>query len=274
MKQFILRFCQFVFSFLGNDFKRKTIVHLATAFKVNLLGLAYNNVGILNYKNLQVSGEQHVIKKVLPKYMGASPVLFDVGANIGNYSKVLHNTFPSADIFSFEPNTVTYEALEKNLGEFHNIRRCNLGLSRETKEASIYFEQQNHISPFTTLYKELVPEQDVLEMSIHLTTLDNFCYEHGIEEIDFLKIDTEGHEYDVLMGAKEMIRNQKVKIIQFEFNEMHVISRVFLRDLYLLLKGYDFYRLLPNGLLPLNPYHSRFEIFQFQNILCVREGLV
>src|SRR6185436_3522307 len=92
--------------------------------------------------------------------------------------------------------------------------------------------------------------------------------------VDFLKIDTEGNELKVLKGAQSLLQKNAIRAIQFEFNEMNVVSRVFLRDFYDILAGYTFYRLLPDGLLPLGRYSARNEIFAFQNIFAVNDAVI
>jgi len=71
-----------------------------------------------------------------------------------------------------------------------------------------------------------------------------------------------------------MIKNiaeNKIKLLQFEFNEMNIISRVFLKDFYSLLRGFDFFRLDTQRLIPLPNYDATNEIFKFQNILAINK---
>jgi len=60
-----------------------------------------------------------------------------------------------------------------------------------------------------TLYKGQLQEVD-------LKSVDNFCYEHHIENISFLKVDTEGYDLEVLKGAENMLKNQAAAILQVE----------------------------------------------------------
>jgi hypothetical protein len=69
--------------------------------------------------------------------------------------------------------------------------------------------------------------------------------------IYFLKIDVEGAEMDVLAGANQLIKNKKIKFLQFEYGPNCIISKVFLKDFFLLLENYTIYRILKNGLRPL-----------------------
>ena len=104
--------------------------------------------------------------------------------------------------------------------------------------------------------------------------LDAAAAELGFAKIDLLKIDTEGHELAVLQGAKQLLERGAIDVIQFEFNEMNVISRVYMRDFMQLLADFRFFRLLPTGAMPMDAYDPRvMEIFAFQNIACVRRDL-
>jgi hypothetical protein len=99
--------------------------------------------------------------------------------------------------------------------------------------------------------------------------LDDVAANEGVEYIDFLKIDTEGHELAVLSGGSRLLREKRIGHIQFEFNALHVFSRAFFRDFRNILSDYELYRLLPKGLLPLDTSITSTEIFGFQNILAV-----
>ena len=107
-----------------------------------------------------------------------------------------------------------------------------------------------------------------------MDTLDNFAKKEKIKKIDFLKIDIEGNELSVLEGAKNLIKGNKISLIEFEFNEMNAYSRTFFKDFINLLPNFKFYRIMPKGLYKLGPYKPiTHEIFAFQNILAVKKGL-
>ena len=62
-------------------------------------------------------------------------------------------------------------------------------------------------------------------------------------------------------------------LFRSEFNEMNIASRVFLKDFFALLNGFDPFRLNKTMLMPLSPYESRNEIFRFQNLIAVRRDI-
>jgi hypothetical protein len=108
------------------------------------------------------------------------------------------------------------------------------------------------------------------EYDIKMTTLDRYCERKGIIQVDFLKLDTEGHELEGLRGAKNLLESKKIKVIQFEFGEMNVFARVYLKDFYDLLKDYRFFRIDTHRLIPLPTWEREYEIFKFQNFVAIK----
>ena len=103
---------------------------------------------------------------------------------------------------------------------------------------------------------------------VDVDILDDFILRNSIEKINLLKIDTEGNELNVLLGAQASLKSGLIEVIHFEFNEMNVFSRVLFKDIWEFLPNYDFYRMLPNGLVPIQNYSPVFcEIFAYQNIV-------
>jgi hypothetical protein len=106
-----------------------------------------------------------------------------------------------------------------------------------------------------------------------METLDNYLTEQRLARVDFLKIDTEGNELAVLHGAKQSLAQDRIGIIQFEFNDMNLVSRCFLRDFRLLLPRHKLFRMVRSGLLKIPQTPLRSELFGFQNIVALPESL-
>jgi len=231
-----------------------------------------NNIGILNYRNSNESGEYTFLKKYFS--LINTPIVFDIGANKGNYIKMVSEINKGAKIFAFEPDKTAYNKLGSIKSD--NISLYNYGLSDKVGEMEFYNRKDELGSGHSSLYKEVITDihkVGFISMVYKFSTIDNFVMENNIQKIDLLKIDTEGHELAVLIGAKETIEAGKVSIIHFEFNEMNVISRSFFRDFILILSEYNFYRMLPDSIVKLEPYVPvRMEIFAFQNIVAIRKG--
>ena len=250
------------------------INYLAHLHNFNLLLHTYRNMGI-HIASDELSGETKLLEFFNSRWKGGQHrIIFDVGANIGQYSKWLLEHFQNAEIHAFEPGNAAFKSLYKELGG-HKIMLNNCGLGRAKGSLKLYnpseFKHNQHGTIYKNVLSDLLDKSELIEEIVQIDTIDHYCKEHKISQIDFLKIDTEGHELDVLRGAQKMISAGRIKHIQFEFNEMNIISRVFLKDFYELLEGYHFYRLHTNQLIKLGKYSSSNEIFQFQNILASKE---
>jgi FkbM family methyltransferase len=261
-----------------HNFCNKCILLLVKIAKVDLIVFAYENCGIGKSYGFEASGEDYFVVEKL-KYLipsGNEQIFFDVGANIGDYSKLLSTNFPSSTIHTFEPNPNTYKLLCKNLPK--NIITINKALGDETKSEKLYTLKNNTTSVRSTsderIIKAMEPTEEVVSFDIKIETLDNYCVENKIDKIDFLKIDAEGYELEVLRGGKNLLKQSKIGVIQFEFNEVNTIKRIFLRDFFdLLAKQYLLYRLDTKKLIPLGNYSIKHEIFIFQNIIAINKSI-
>jgi len=223
---------------------------------------------------LTSTGELQAARYVARKLSGTRrPVIFDVGANIGDFSEFCCETFGDCEVHAFEPSLATYEMLTNNLKRAKvDAQTHYLGFSDEEREAPLYSsEPGSTIASLHELQRPIRPFRDELTEVVKLTTIDAFCHEQGIERIDYLKLDIEGHEYYALRGANRMLAARLIRFIQFEFGDNNVSSRTYLDDFERLLgESYRIYRIVPGGLVPWNYGGGRSEIFATMNYLCER----
>ncbi|PCI98572.1 MAG: methyltransferase FkbM [Flavobacteriales bacterium] len=233
--------------------------------------LSLKGMGVLNYKDDFISGEEKFIANY---FLGLdSPVVFDVGANVGNYSKKLLTSQKDITVYAFEPHPKTYVNLTANI-EASNFKSFNVGVGKEKGEFELFDYLDQDGSSHASLYKEVIEDIHKRESVKHLVSiisLDEFVLEHNVGVIDLLKIDTEGNELNVLKGFSKHIENKNVKAIHFEFNEMNIASKTSFKDFWDLLPNYTFYRLLPGGrMLELKSYAPILcEIYAYQNIIAI-----
>ncbi len=244
-------------------------------FNEFLVKLGMKGLGLLfSHEYPAENGELFFAKRVISRYKVKN--LFDVGANQGTYTKMFTDLKFEGEIYCFEPHPTTFKKLDSLLNA-PNIRKFDLALSGEKGSFHIYDYLSQDGSEHASLFKGVIEEVHKGKTVAHLVkveTLDDFTKEHVIERVGLLKIDTEGNEYNVLQGAHSLISNNKIDLVHFEFNEMNVISRVFLRDFIKLLPDFNFYRLLPKGFLPLHYDHSlMMELFSYQNIVAIRKDI-
>jgi FkbM family methyltransferase len=240
-----------------------------------LFECSMRGLGILNYENEFVSGERHLMLRILPKLVGQAPPFFvDVGANIGNYSIALLKAFPLCSVVAIEPQPTVFDKLTLNLAKWSNAKVLNIGVGSASAELELFNYAEGEHTEHASIYKEVFTSlrpSEVRRISIPIEPLDAIVERLGFQgQIDLLKIDTEGHEFEVLKGCERLLSQRRIASIQLEFNDVNCISGVFLRDMRKLLHDFRIYRLLPNGLLPVSTSPLLSELFAFQNLFFIR----
>jgi FkbM family methyltransferase len=162
-------------------------------------------------------------------------IVFDVGANVGQSARSFRANFPDAKIYSFEPVDTTYRRLERELRGYANIQTSKLALGAESGPGTMVLEGISEMH-FLRRNASGMPSGDAPVEDVAVETLDNFCRSQGIERINYLKIDTEGADLDVLIGAEAMLRAQQVDLIEAECgmngrNKRHVGLDILIRFL-------------------------------------------
>ena len=241
-------------------------------YRLSVYGMNYGNGDVLH------SGETNAARYVKAKLSGRGNtlILFDVGANQGKYSNRLASVFSGTSyrIHAFEPSPVIYQALKKQTAQLEHISLHQVGFS-ETKENRSLFKRAE-MSGQSSVYQRRLDHFNMkmdMKEEISLTTIDEFCLQEGITHIHFLKMDVEGHELSCLKGASTMIKNGAIDFIQFEFGGCNIDSRTYLQDFwYLLHDQYKFYRIVKDGLMPIDQYNERWEIFKNINFLLEKKA--
>ena len=234
-------------------------------FKESLRGM---NIGIGGV--IETSGELFVLNAI--KNTGRKiNTLFDVGANTGEYTKLLLRYFPDAFIYSFEASKMTYKKLKENI-QSERVVLNNIGISNDTTKGILYYDKE--CSGLASLYDRQLDYLGIdfsLSEEIELDTLDHYCETHNIDIIDFLKMDIEGNELNALKGANRLLKEKRINSIQIEFGGCNIDSRTYFRDYWNLLHN-DFicYRILQDGFREIARYGERLECFVTTNYLFMK----
>lgn len=239
--------------------------------QLSVKGMGLNiNGGILK------TGEEVVLSNLAKKIDKEKEiVVFDIGANVGNYSKLIIRYLPNAKIYAFEPLSKNVKVYNRLHSLNKNIELIQVGLGEKNCKGTIYCPKFKGPSALASVQDIFGENKDLDSEEIEMVTIDDFCKKRGIKEIDFAKLDIEGNELVALKGAKRMINEGKIKIIQFEFNFLNIYCKVSMEDFRKLLKSYNLYRVLPNGLLKMDFSKKIYsEIYGYQNILALKKDKV
>jgi FkbM family methyltransferase len=272
-------FIRFLSNIIGRQRFGRALVYGARSINVNLHKSGLLQVGAGTNVYLENGSEQFFIKNILAPLLKNidQPVLFDVGANVGNYTKSLIEEIPKAKIYSFEPVEKTFNELKANVQG--KSTAVNIGFGSSPGKAVLYNTVNTSTSELSTTHKEILSDifkstDEITAIEFETDTIDNFASKNQIEKIDFIKIDVEGNELSVLKGAEKMLAGDPIRIIQFEINAHNIYARVFLRDFYMLLKDFEFFRLKADGMVSLGEYKPINEIFTAQNIAAIHKTVV
>jgi len=143
--------------------------------------------------------------------------IVDVGANIGQSTDAYIRYFPNAAIWCFEPNSEIYSTLQNTYSNNTKIKCENIALGAKEGTFTLHHTIDptvSYIAPATEniTYKNAQTGTE----TVHMTTLDSYCKHHNLDQIDFLKIDTEGHDLDVLRGAETSLATGNIRCVQCE----------------------------------------------------------
>lgn len=218
------------------------------------------------------NGEINFLKRNLRN----GDIVFDVGAHVGNWSKLALDINNEITLHCFEPSKYTFQKLVDNNFP-SNVYRNKFGLGSKKESKTMYIFDDG--SGTNSLYQRrglegygLATQQE--KEQVFIDTLDIYCTERNVSEIDFQKIDVEGHEFEVLKGAINMLEKEKIKIIQFEYGGTYIDAGVFLKDIFKFFENlnYNFYKIFPENIKYIERYDQRLDNFQYQNYLLIREG--
>lgn len=239
---------------------------------LKLLKLCHAGLNYGGGQTVAESGEIGALTFVSKTLASAAPfTLLDVGANDGDYLQAaLRVLGDRLRAYSFEPQSVCFLRLQARFGSDPRIALKQAAVGSDAGVLELFCESEGETT--ASLHRDSISGSARSE-KVQVTTIDRMAKEEGLEQIDFLKIDTEGYEMDVLLGASSMIESGRISAIQFEFGDTFLHTRYHFADLWELLSPrYTIYRILRHGLSEVPRYSPDLEIYKISNFLCVRKS--
>ena len=159
------------------------------------------------------------------EYLREGMTVFDVGANVGELTLLFSRFTAGGVVHAFEPSRAAFERLEIvcRAANRRTVVLNNLALAGKKGFIRLHVYEDDYLSFNSQAARPLKDYGLNLEPvgieEIRATTVDDYCDEKGIEEIDLLKIDTEGAELQVMKGARKMLKSGRIKCLTFEFGQ-------------------------------------------------------
>ncbi len=224
------------------------------------------------------SGEAAIFARLkrTPDLGGRPRCVFDVGANRGQFLTMALDQLWGTEFHAhaFEPSIKSYRLLCEAARKYPNVTLNNAALGREQGERELFYDVEG--SALASLTRRQLKHFGIemsLSEKVKVETLDGYCCNHGVEYIDLLKLDVEGHELDVLSGGKRMFERSAVGMVTFEFGGCNIDTRTFMQDFFYFFheQGMRMARIIPSGYLyDLTSYRESLEQFRTTNFVCYR----
>lgn len=167
-----------------------------------------------------------------------TPIIFDVGANRGQSIERFKKIFPKSVVHSFEPVFSEYSYMKNKYKNDNSIIINNFALGEISEQKKINVTAKTSNSSFndinlnTRWIKKRSLQFNTTEKNyikskenVKIITLDDYCNDKNVDKIDILKIDTQGYEDKILNGSKNMLKSNKLSIIELEIMFDNVYNR-------------------------------------------------
>jgi FkbM family methyltransferase len=208
--------------------------------------------------------------------------IFDVGANVGAWTVNFLNELKAAGlddyvIWAFEPAPAQRRALilgcEAAIAAGAMVADPR-GLRDETGRA--LFQIVGDTAGTNALVGQDRRRDDGSSLEIEVTTLDAVCAEQRIDRLHFAKVDTEGNDFNVILGATGLFDAQAIDLLQFEYNWRWIEFGRWLKDVFEFLEGrpYALGRVTPDGIEIYQAWRPELERYIETNYVIVHRALL
>ncbi|MBN2259194.1 MAG: FkbM family methyltransferase [Clostridiales bacterium] len=202
---------------------KKTLKTLVTSlqnlnYKYKIVAFKRKNYGVA-YKSYNLFISSNHSLALLVNQIEKNEIFYDVGANYGKFTLPIAKK--NCKVFAFEPNPFSFEKLYCNINanNLKNVNAFNIGLSNSKDVLDFFVSSEPARSSFHCFNATYGNNKIACIKSINVESIDDLLEMNVIQPPHYIKIDVEGHEMEVLMGAKNTIENHH-PIIHLEPHEV------------------------------------------------------
>jgi FkbM family methyltransferase len=212
------------------------------------------------------------VAEIARQIISGDLIVYDIGANVGDWSDSIQKYLPDSRVFAFEPSKEAFDRLTKRFATSTRVTSVNLALGKENTETFLYADSS--ASGLGSLTKRRVKHFGLSfehREPVKVLTLDKWVESQPSNFApNIVKLDVEGHELDVLMGASKSLN--QIQIVQFEFGGGNIDTKTYFQDFWYFFESnrFEIKRLTPRGLKTISQYSEAFETFMPTNYLAVR----
>tara|TARA_B100000965_G_scaffold26491_1_gene19774 strand:+ start:1070 stop:1891 length:822 start_codon:yes stop_codon:yes gene_type:complete len=234
-------------------------------------------INIQQGKNAPVNNEMEVgfVSRFLD--LDRDLLIVDIGGHKGSYTDELLKNFSNVKIIIFEPSKSNCEILVEKYKENKKVSIENFAVSNISGKGKLY--SNNNSDSLATLYKREEKDRDryfPLEEDIEIIKFSDFWSNKlNFQRIDLIKLDIEGSEFNVIKDLENNLSN--INLIQFEFGEANIGSRIFFKDFWTIfnLNSFTIFRYTHKGnLIQVKNYTEYDEFFRYTNYLAVNNEII
>lgn len=157
--------------------------------------------------------------------------VLDVGANQGQFALAAAWCFPRAEIYSFEPLPAAIGRLSKNVRKTRRIHVCPHALGSSEGEIDFYEHRYSHASSAlrldTVCQGVSTGSSEKAKLSVKVATLDAWSVNKTIESPLLLKLDVQGFEHEVIMGARKFLKTVDYLVFETSFVSFYEGEKLF-----------------------------------------------
>jgi len=168
----------------------------------------------------------HQALGIIKQYLPENPIIIEAGAYDGRETLRIAKLWPHASIHTFEPVPELFEKLKANTAHLPHVHCYQMALSDATGTATLHISENPTKPGRASQANSLLKPDKRLELSplifphtiqVPTITIDDWAAQHTIDHVDFLKLDVQGYELNIIKSSPRILQSVKVILTEVEF---------------------------------------------------------